>query len=83
MLIINRPFWPYFVFSLTWMSVAATSLLRDNYHHSSCWIYIMLYFRHLIEYVFNVSLLYLQNVCYYDSVYVLSFRSRINLDHIW
>ena len=30
--------------------------------------------------MFTVSLLYLQNVCYYDSVYVLSFRSRINPD---
>ena len=30
--------------------------------------------------MFIVSLLSLQNVCYYDSVYVLSFRSRINPD---
>ena len=34
-LIINRPIWPHFVFNLAQMSVAATSLLRDNYHHSS------------------------------------------------
>ena len=30
--------------------------------------------------MFTVSPLSLQNVCYYDSVYVLSFRSRINPD---
>ena len=46
--------------------------------------YCLFYFRHLIEYVFTVSLLYLlslQNVSYYDSVYVLSFCSRIDPDH--
>ena len=40
----------------------------------------MFYFHYLIEYVFTVSLLSLQNVYYYDSVYVLSSRSRINPD---
>ena len=38
----------------------------------------MFYFRHLIEYVFTVSLLSLQDVYYYDYVYVLSFHSCIN-----
>ena len=62
------------------MSVANTYILRDSYHDSSFCIYSMFYFRHLIEYVFTVSLLSMQNVYYYDSIYVLSFRSRINLD---
>ena len=33
--------------------------------------------------MFIVSLLSLQNVCDYDFVYVLSFRSRINSDHFF
>ena len=40
----------------------------------------MFYFRHLIEYVFTKSLLYLKNVYDYDFVYVLLFGSHINLD---
>ena len=31
--------------------------------------------------MFIVSLLYFQNVCDYDSVYVLSFRSHMSMDH--
>ena len=77
-IIINRPIWPHFVFSLAWMSIAATSLLIDSYHHfSNC---ITVCSISTIEYVFTVSLLSLQNVYYYDSVYFLSFRSRINPD---
>ena len=34
-IIINRCLWPHFVFILAHMSIAATSLLRDSYHHSS------------------------------------------------
>ena len=80
MLIINRPIWPHFLFILERMNVVATSLLRDSYHHSNYCIYSLFYFLHLIEYVFTISLLSLHNVCDYDSIYVLSFRSHINLD---
>ena len=44
--------------------------------------YSLFYFHHLIEYVFIVSLLSLQNFYDYDYVYVLSFRSPINLDQL-
>ena len=79
-LIINRPLWSHFVFILAQMSVAATSLLGDSYHHFNYCIYRLFYFCYLIEDVFIVSLLSLQNVYYYDYVYVLSFHSRINTD---
>ena len=79
-LILNRPFYPHFVFILARMSVAATSLLRDIYHHSSCCIYSLFYFHRLIEYMFNVSLLLVLYVCVYDSISVISFHSHINLD---
>ena len=65
------------------MSVEATSLLRDSYYHFIFCNYNLFYFRHLIEYVFTVSLLSLQNVCDYDYVYVLSFRSHIIMDQIF
>ena len=81
-LVINRPLWPHFVLSLARMSVVATSLLRDSYHYSTYCIYRLFYFHHLIEYVFIVSLFSLQYVCVYDSLYVLSFRSHINLDQV-
>ena len=78
-LIISRPLWPHFVFSLAEMSAAATTLLKDSYHHSSFCIYSLFYFHNLIEYAFIVSLLSLQYVFVYDYVYVLSFRSHINM----
>ena len=81
-LIINRPFFPHFVFNLAWIGIASTSLLKDNYHHSSYCIYSLFYFRHLIEYLFTVSLLSLQNVCYYDSISAISFCSHINTDQL-
>ena len=43
----------------------------------------MFYFRHLIEYLLTISLLSLQNVCYYDFVSIISFRSHINPDQIF
>ena len=70
-LIINRPLWTHFVFILVQMMVEASSLLRDSYHHSSCCIYNLFYFFHLIECVFIVSLFSLQYVCVYDSIFVL------------
>ena len=79
---INRPIWTHFIFRLVQMSVAATSILIDSYHHSIFCNYSMFYFWHLIEYVFIVSLLSLQNVCDYDSLFSLSFFSNINLDHV-
>ena len=82
-IIINRPLWPHFVLILARMSVAATSLLKDSYHHSSDCITVCSIFRHLIEYGFIVSLLSLQNFCDYDSVSVLSFRSHINMDQCY
>ena len=79
-IIINRPLWPHFVFILAQMIVAATSLLRDIYHHSIFCNYSLFYFCHFIEYVFTVALLSLQNVYDYDYVYVVSFCSHINMD---
>ena len=80
MIIINRTLWPHFVFILVRMTVATTSLLRDRYHHSSCCIYRLLYFRYLIEYVFTVSLFSLQYVCVNDAISFFSFLSHINQD---
>ena len=75
--IINRPLWPHFVFILTQMSIAATSLPRYIYHHSSCCIYSLFYFCHLIEYVFIAYFISLQYVCIYNSISIISFCSHI------
>ena len=42
----------------------------------------MVYFRHLIEYVFTVYLLYLQNVSVYDDISIISFCSHIQISGI-
>ena len=82
MLIINRPFWPHFGFQLgTYERSNHISSQRQLPPFQQLY-YSLFYFRHLIEYVFTISLLSLQNVCDYDFVYVLSFRSCINLDQL-
>jgi hypothetical protein len=63
------------------MSIAATSLLRDNaITILAAFCYSLFYFIDLIEFVFTVSLCSLQYLCYLRSIYTLSFRSHINPD---
>ena len=68
MIIINRPFWPHFIFILIWMSVASTSLLKDSYHHSSCFILqsgLFLLFNRICVYCIFVLLAICMCICFY------------------
>ena len=63
------------------MSIAATSLLRDNaITILAALCYSLFYFIDLIEFGFTVSLYSLQYLYVLRSIYTLSFRSHINLD---
>jgi len=63
------------------MSIAATSLLRDNaIAILAALCYSLFYFIDLIEFGFTVSLCSLQYLCVLIFLYTLSFRSHINPD---
>jgi hypothetical protein len=63
------------------MSIAATSLLRDNaITILAALCYSLFYFIELIEFVFTVSLCSLQYLGVLSFLYTLSFRSHINPD---
>jgi hypothetical protein len=63
------------------MSIAATSLLRDNaITILAALCYSLFYLIDLIEFGFTVSLCSLQYLCVLSSIYTLSFRSHINPD---